>query len=211
VIWIGIAAGVLVAALALAFVFQPRPRDAASAQPPAPATDLPATTAPPAAGTGGNPPGSEPEPSTGGSAPATSGSAPATSSPAPGAGVPADPGWPPSRIPTSLIPHSAIPDPADPAGGVVAARHRVAGFVAALNEDDPDVANKFLCESMVGAFGEDMLTGIEPGSVGVGGVTVNGNSGVAYITFRPTGGGDPEQSEFGLVVEADQWMVCRAP
>ena len=142
VIWIGIAAGVLATALVLAFVFQPRPRDAASDLPPAPTTDLPASTGPPTAGatTGGNPTGSEPEPSTDGSAPST-GSGPPTSSPALGSGVPADPGWPPSRIPTSLIPHSPTPDAADPAGGVVAARHRVAGFVAALNDDDPDAAD----------------------------------------------------------------------
>lgn len=93
----------------------------------------------------------------------------------------------------------------------MAARSRVAGFVAALNDGDPDAANSYLCHGMAGAFGDDMLSGIVPGSVGVGGVTTAGATGTAYITFQPTGGGSPEQSRFGLVIEHGQWMVCQAP
>lgn len=213
VMWIGLAAVVLVAALVLAFVFQPRADESATV--PAtgpttglPTTQLPSTGVPPStsAASHGGTTSPDTAPSTGEATPSTGDAAPTT-----GAAVPADPGWPPSRIPTSLLPRSGAPDTDDPAGGVVAARQRVAGFVRALNDDDPDAANTFLCTAMVGAFGDDMLTGIEPGSVGVGGVTVSGSTGAAYITFRPIGGGDPEQSEFGLVVEGGQWMVCRAP
>ena len=65
---------------------------------------------------------------------------------------------------------------------------------------------------MVGAFGDDMLTGIEPGSVGVGGVTVNGDSGIAYITFRPVPTAEIPNSRSSVWwSRADQWMVCRAP
>jgi hypothetical protein len=157
-----------------------------------------------------------------GTAPGKAGTGQTTGQTAAGSAVPADPGWPPSRIPTSLLPPSAAPSigpkpsaaptgTADPAGGVVAARTRVAGFVAALNDDDPARANAFLCRAMAGAFGADMLNGIAPGTVGVGGVTTSGGSGTAYITYQPTGGGDPQQSKFGLVVEGGQWMVCPTP
>ena len=56
-----------------------------------------------------------------------------------------------------------------------------------------------------------MLTGIQPGTVGVGGVTITGRTGVAFITFEPVGGGEPGQSKFGLTIEGDRWMICRSP
>jgi hypothetical protein len=204
--WIGIVAAALVAAFVVLVLADGRPSPGAprGAESTGQTTDHHPTSHGPAATGSTSPNPTSPYPPTSGS---TSTPAPGTSGPA----VPADPGWPPSRIPTSLLPPSAASSGTDdPAGGVVAARSRVAGFVAALNANNPDRANTFLCRAMRGAFGADMLNGIAPGSVGVGGVTTTGGSGTAYITYEPTGGGDPEQSKFGLLVENGQWTVCQA-
>jgi hypothetical protein len=116
----------------------------------------------------------------------------------------------PSTAAPSTPPQSELP-PADSAGGVKAARARVSDFVAALNDNDPERANSFLCSDLAGSFGNGMLNGVEPGSLGVGGVSVRGDSGTAYVTYRPTGGGETGRAMFGLVVEHAQWMICDPP
>ena len=153
---IGVAATVLVTALVVAMVVHGRSSDTAAGLVPTStgdsiATGTPAPTGAPPSDPSGLPAPALPAPTTGSpntAAPGT-GHVP-TTAPA----RPADPGWPPSRVPTSLLPRSSgSPDQREPAGGVVAARARVAGFVEALNDDDPDRANSFLCRSMVGVAG----------------------------------------------------------
>lgn len=94
------------------------------------------------------------------------------------------------------------------AGGISQARARVAAFVAALNRNDFRQADRFLCASMSGLFTASSLEGVAPGSLGVGGVSLRGNTGTAVVTFRPSGGGEQERAVFGLVVEHRAWMVC---
>jgi hypothetical protein len=138
----------------------------------------------------------------------TAGTSPTDDTGAPGGSVTATPPAPSSTPGTP--PESAVP-PADSAGGVKAARGRVSDFVAALNDNDPQRANSYLCSDLAGSFGDGMLNGVQPGSMGVGGVSVRGDSGTAYVTYLPTGGGDPARAMFGLVVEHAQWMICNPP
>ncbi len=101
------------------------------------------------------------------------------------------------------------PAPTEPdAGGVSAARARVSEFVGALNTADFDRANGLLCRFMAGRYGTSSLDGIEPGSLGVGGVSVQGSTGTAIVTYQPTGGGIEERSLFGLRIEHQQWVLC---
>lgn len=105
----------------------------------------------------------------------------------------------------------AAPDPGGAAGGIVAARARVAAFVGALNADDPDLANTFMCTGMTDTFGSTMLDGIVSGSLTVGGVRVTGDAGTAFVNYEPS---DPNKitdlgrAQFDLVVEHDEWMLC---
>ncbi len=94
------------------------------------------------------------------------------------------------------------------AGGISQARARVAAFVAALNRNDFQQADRFLCTSMTGLFTASSLEGVAPGSLGVGGVSLQGNTGTAVVTFRPSKGGEQERAVFGLVVVHRAWMVC---
>lgn len=137
--------------------------------------------------------GAQGQPST---APSTSGSAPATRSvrPYPGRSTTSDPG---SGAETNG------------AGGITQARARVTAFVAALNRNDFERADRFLCASMAGLFTASSLEGVTPGSLGVGGVSLQGDKGTAVVTYQPTGGGDQERAVFGLVVEHRAWMVCQ--
>jgi hypothetical protein len=143
---------------------------------------------------------------------ARSGGSGATGSPVP-ASSPAVPG---SSSATSGGPGPTSPaikpypqaSTVDPAGGLEGARARVAAFVAALNSADLDTANSLLCRSMFGHYDASSLDGIKPGSLGVGGVSVQGNVGSAIVTYLPDGGGPEQRSLFGLTVEHDAWMLC---
>ena len=137
---------------------------------------------------------------------AASGHPTAASSPAGSAAEPPAASRPPATRP-SIKPYPEA-STADPAGGIAGARARVGEFVAALNSGDMDRANSLLCRSMFGRYDASSLAGIKPGSLGVGGVTVQGNSGSAIVTYLPDGGGPEERSLFGLTVEHDAWMLC---
>lgn len=136
----------------------------------------------------------------------STGGAPAGSGAA--TGSPSPPGTRPIRpYPTTPAGPEGSAEP-DAAGGISQARARVAAFVAALNKDDFERANSYLCTSMAGQFSESSLEGIVPGSLGVGGVSLQGDTGTAILTYSPTGGGDDGRAVFGLVVEQHAWMVC---
>lgn len=107
----------------------------------------------------------------------------------------------------------AAPDPGGVAGGILAARDRVAAFVAALNTGDPDLANTFMCTGMTDTFGSGMLDGIVPGSMTVGGVAVTGDTGTAFVKYEPSGASDVTdlgRAQFGLVVEHGLWVLCNS-
>jgi hypothetical protein len=99
--------------------------------------------------------------------------------------------------------------PEDVAGGLIAARLRVKGFVDALNDHDADRAGRFLCRGMADVIDGGTLSGIDSGTASVGAVTVTGDTGTAFVSYRPEGRGDAQHWEFGLVVQGDQWMLCR--
>jgi hypothetical protein len=130
---------------------------------------------------------------------------------APGSGAPGGTVTAVPPAPSTAAPGTSDLPPAESAGGVKAARARVTDFVAALNDNDPDRANGFLCSDLAGSFGAGMLNGIQPGSLGVGGVSVRGSTGTAYVSYLPVGGGEPARALFGLVVEHQQWMICDPP
>ncbi len=92
---------------------------------------------------------------------------------------------------------------------VADARQRVSAFVDALNGNAIDRANGFLCSSMRGRYGPDSLDGIVPGSLGVAGVTVDGDTGTAIVAYRASDGGI-EHAQFTLRTERDRWMLCPA-
>lgn len=105
----------------------------------------------------------------------------------------------------------AAPDPGGVAGGILAARARVAAFVAALNAGDPDLANTFMCTGMTDTLGAGMLERIVPGSLTVGGVAVTGDTGTAFVKYEPSDASDVTdlgRAQFALVVEHGLWMLC---
>lgn len=126
-----------------------------------------------------------------------------------GSGAPAPPSTTPLRPGSPARPPGRTSGPADAPGGVAAARDRVAGFVAALNAEDFDRANSYLCQAMAGRYDRSSLEGIRPGSLGVGGVIVQGTTGSAVVTYQPSDGSPEAHALFSLTVEHNTWMVCK--
>lgn len=97
-------------------------------------------------------------------------------------------------------------DPAD-ADAQQQAQKSAASWVAAMNESDVEGAKEFMCRANQEYTEQELLNGIEVGSMEIGDARVRGEDGGVPLTMKGSDGKEISLTA-PMVLESDSWQIC---